>query len=661
MVLKTGVEAGADQLVLRNTTLTLDVSRLTGGAAIALRERPGLGVALSVDKVNLDAYLPAPHAATAPPPAPGGNETVVPAAPEAPGAAPAEPLLGLPLLGRFDANLDLRVGQLTYRGLPLDGLHLDATLQRGGLVVREFSVADLAGSRGQFTGSLANVDHDASIDGSLDLSVSTLSRLVKALGLNAGGALPLESFTLSGAVNGNRQELRFDQSLAALGGSLRAAGKLVMTAAAPTVDSLLTLDHPNLSVLLGELLRDADIPRGLGPATLKGRLLAAAPDYRLSGLEGTLAGAELLAGDIALSLAGPRPKLTVDVSAGRLPLAAVAAPAAASGDRKGANPETKGASKTAAKGNGAAAGEERWSRQPIDLAVLRNLDAEVKLSAKTVLAGKLNLTDARIEAVLAEGLLDLTRFTAAAYGGALSVTGQADARETSGTGLALTISIAASDVELKGFLGDLADTDRFSGPLTLKGELTTRGVSEAALVSALAGRGTLVGSVTAAAKVEEQAGALVLGILGKKVKEIRGVTDSTTMLFSAFAGAPAAIDGSFAVGKGVVRSDDLTVRGRDAVALTQGSADLPDWLIDSRTDVFRDADPKNAYLTAKLKGPLDEPNVTISGQPFQRSERPAAEQPAGAEPASEQPATTPLKPEEILKKGVKDLLKGLGG
>ncbi|MEQ9608221.1 MAG: AsmA family protein [Kiloniellaceae bacterium] len=673
MALKTGVEAGADQLVLRNTNVTLDVSRLTGGAAIALRERPGLGVALSVDKINLDAYLPAPvpRGATAPPSAPAGNGTVVPEAPAAPGAAPAGQLLGLPLLGRFDANLVLRVGQLTYRGLPLDGLHLDATLQRGGLVVREFSVADLAGSRGQFTGSLANVDHDASIDGSLDLSVSTLSRLVKVLGIKAGGALPLESFTLSGAVNGNRQELRFDQRLAALGGSLRAAGKLDMTAAAPTVDSILTLDHPDLSVLLGELLRDADIPRGLGPATLKGRLLAAAPDYRLSGLEGTLAGAELLAGDIALSLAGPRPKLTADVSAGRLPLAAVAAPAAATGGAKGADPQAKGASKNAVKGNGTAAGEPRWSRQAIDLAVLRSLDAEVELSAETLLAGKLKLTDARIKAALADGLLDLTEFTAAAYGGALSVTGQADARETTGPGLALTTAVAASDVQLKGLLRDLADTDRFSGPLTLKGTFTTRGVSEAALVSALSGQGTLDGSVTAAAKVEEQAGALVLGILGKKVKEIRGITDSTTMLFSAFAGAPAAIDGSFTVDRGVARSDDLTVRGREASALTQGSADLPAWLIDSRTDVFRDADPQNAYLTAKLKGPLDEPNVAIGGQPFQRSEQPApegpapeepaGEEPAGAEPASEPPAAIPLKPEEILKKGVQDLLKELGG
>ena len=414
-------------------------------------------------------------------------------------------------------------------------------------------------------------------------------------------------------------------------------------------------------MLLGELLRDAAIPRGLGPAALKGRLAASAADYRLSGLEGTLAGAELLGGDVAVSFAGPRPKLTADLSAGRLPLAAVAAPAAGGG-----TPPAKSGAKAAVGSNGAGAGEARWSRRPFDLEALRAVDAEVTIAAKTLLAGKLTLSDARIAAVLADGLLDLKTFTAAAYGGSLSVTGQADARESSGAGLAVATAFAATDVDLKGLLGDLADTDRFSGPMTLKGDLATRGVSEAALVSALAGQGTLAGEVTVAAKVEEQAGALVLGILGEKVKEIRGVTDSTTMLFSAFAGAPASVDGSFTVDKGVVRSDDLKVRGRDAEALTVGSADLPDWLLDSRTDVFRDADPQTPYLTARLQGPLDEPNVAVSGQPFQRREQPAAPGPAAEPPAvqeapAEPPETAPLKPEDILKKGVKDLLKGLGG
>ena len=658
MALKTGLDAGGNQVVLRNTDLRLDVSRLTGGAAIALRQRPGLGIALNVDRINLDAYLPGRDAATPASP-PAAEAPAAPAPDDGVAPTPGAPApLGLPLLGQFDANLDLRVGQLTYKGLPLDGLRLDATLQRGGVVVRELSIADLAGSRGQFSGSLANVDREPSIDGSIDLSVATLSRLVKTLGLDAGGPLPLESFSLSGAVNGNRQDLRFDQRLTALGGSLHATGRLRPAAAdAPPLDAAVELDHPNLSVLLGELLRDSSLPAGLGSVTLKGRVVAAPTDISLSGLAGKVAGIDLHSGDIAVSLAGPRPRVTAELTTGELPLAALAAPAAAGKSGKSGKKSSGGGGNSAPSSS---SGGERWSRKPIDLATLRAVDAEVKLSAAAILVDRLRLTKAQIEAGLTDGLLDLRRFTAETYGGSFSLTGQADARGSASDGLAVTAAIDASNVELKDLLRDLADSDRFSGPVSLQGEVGSRGISQAALVAGLAGTATLGGTVTVAAKVEEQAGALVLDILGQKVREVRGLTDSTTMLFGAFAGAPAKIDGNFVIEKGIARSEDLKVQGRDAVALTKGSADLPDWHLDSLTEVFRDVDPEKAYLTAKLRGPLDEPNVTIGGQPFQRRQEPApSSEPMPA--VEEAPKQQPVKPEELLKDGLKNLLKGLGG
>src|SRR3546814_19367151 len=93
-------------------------------------------------------------------------------------------------------------------------------------------------------------------------------------------------------------------------------------------------------------------------------------------------------------------------------------------------------------------------------------------------------------------------------------------------------------IELKGLLQDIADSDRFSGPLPLYSDFATRGDSEAALVSNLSGDRTLTGTVTVAPKVEEHAGALVLDLLGQQVREIRGIADSAAMLFGAFACAP---------------------------------------------------------------------------------------------------------------------------
>src|SRR3546814_16028723 len=121
------------------------------------------------------------------------------------------------------------------------------------------------------------------------------------------------------------------------------------------------------------------------------------------------------------------------------------------------------------------------------------------LAAETLLLDSLRLTDAKLEARLTDGLLELTRFTADSYGGALSVTGRADARDPS-AGLQLAADLTASEVDVKGLLRDLAEIDRFSGPVTLESRLTTRGTSQAALVAGLAGAGPLAGQVPAAGK-----------------------------------------------------------------------------------------------------------------------------------------------------------------
>ena len=104
----------------------VDFSRIRGGVAVALRRRPGFGIGLSIDRINLDAYLADPTA-TAPPADAGQTppESAEPTVDDA--AAPA--LAALALLDRFDAILQLQVGTLTFAGTPASGMSFDGTLQ----------------------------------------------------------------------------------------------------------------------------------------------------------------------------------------------------------------------------------------------------------------------------------------------------------------------------------------------------------------------------------------------------------------------------------------------------------------------------------------------------------------------------------------------------
>ncbi len=430
------------------------------------------------------------------------------------------------------------------------------------------------------------------------------------------------------------------------------------------IDIAFALRHPNLAELVRAVSPDMALGPALGGVDLKGRVSGDAKAIRVSGLTGRLGEVDL-SGSLGVDLSGPKPAIDVDLTTGELPLAALVAPVAA--DRgQGAT----GGGTTATGGATAKAGR-RWSNEPIDVSALNDFNAEIKLVSKAWLLDKLRLDNPVIEASLVDGVLDLRKLNATVYGGALSVIGKVDARKTLEAGLAVT----AIELDLARLLHDLAESDRVSGPLSVNASLSTRGRSEAELVSALTGTGDLKGTLKVKAKAEEKVGSLLLGLagqlLGQRVKElgnITNITGATNVLFNAFADAPAAVSGTFAVERGVVRTTDLRVDGRQATALTAGSADLPDWRLDTRTDVYRAEDPNTPYLTLDLRGPLDAPNPRVRGAAFQprQQQAPAPVPSTGPVPSGTsqtEPAPEPqqTQPQDLFKKTLENTLKGLFG
>jgi uncharacterized protein involved in outer membrane biogenesis len=422
----------------------------------------------------------------------------------------------------------------------------------------------------------------------------------------------------------------------------------------------LGLQHGDLGLLVRSLAPDSAVPRNLGPVDLAARVTGSGQSLRATDLRGAVGPTEV-DGTLGADFGGGKPRLTADLTTGELPLAALAAPAA------GSEASGSGGGQGATAQGGGQAG--RWSREPIDLGGLQSLDADLKLKSKALIYEDLRLEEAVLETALADGLLDLRRLDGRLFGGTLSLTGTLDARETP----RMALTAVADQLDLGRLLASVAEAGRVSGPLSVNASLTATGRSQADLVSALAGSGDLNGTLKVTAKAEEQIGNLVLGILGQKVKEIRGVTDATNMLFNAFADAPAAVTGTFTIERGVLRTDDTRAEGRQATAHVHGTADLPAWQLDMRTDVFRAQDTA-PFVTVDLRGPLDAPNPRIGGQVLQRQpEAPSAPAPSGPTPSgptpsgggaapepAPQPAPEELRPEDLLQDGLKGLLKGLG-
>ena len=630
MNLRSGVTATAGQIDFNDLDLKIDLSHVRGGFVIALRERPAFGVGIAVDKVDLDAYLPGV--------ALGGKATTL-ARPEG-RAAERRPAASenAAFIDRFDANLNLQIGELVFQDTEFTDLGMVGTLQQGNLALTEARIGDIAGTRIQASGNIETLAKDATADLKVDASIGDPPGLAKVLGMEPSGFAKIGPSQISGSLKGKVDQLDFNVALNTLGGTLGIYGSVQPLAAPARFDVSAQAQHQNLSFLVSKFVDDWPERRDLGDVDVSAKVSGTPAAVQISGLAGRIGPTEV-EGKIAAEFAGPRPKITADLATGVLPLGAFLAAA------PGPTPAT-----TATRKDGRANGRRtlRWSKAPLDLSGFRDLDVVMALKSEALVLDKLRLDNAEVAGSLDDGLLEVERLTGVFANGAVQVIGKADLRED----IEIGASVVAIEVQSGDLLAKFAGVDRVSGPVTLNADLNTRGRSESDLVSTLNGNGTVNGTLQISAGQEERAGAQLLSILGQKVKQIQGFADATTLLIDAFADDPASLSGAFTVTDGVARTSDTVLEGRGAVARLKGSVDLPAWVMNLDTRVTRTEAPNEAYLTLDLRGPVDAPNVRVGGQLFQRRKP--------SEPAAPAPQQEPekIRPENFIEGILKGLQQG---
>jgi hypothetical protein len=277
------------QATLSDIAATVDETRVTGAGSLRLGgARPQIGLGLTLDRLDLDGLLPDPAG-----------------------------------LGGIDLNLRLAADLLRWDQLAAERATLDATIEEGRLVLRRLALRlgelDLAASGTARIGpslrlsdaTLEASGPNATVLGPL-LPPGWAPLLAEPVALRLAGSGPPEAFALR--AEGDLGSLRIETAATLDARARRAAGTL-------------TLRHPGAPRLLAPLL-GADLADWLGEgsfsliATLAGQLggspagpVALAAD-RLDLVAGTLR----LRSQLALALAGPRPRLTGRIAAERLPL-----------------------------------------------------------------------------------------------------------------------------------------------------------------------------------------------------------------------------------------------------------------------------------------------------------------------------------------------------
>ncbi|MDP6346116.1 MAG: AsmA-like C-terminal region-containing protein, partial [Alphaproteobacteria bacterium] len=664
MVLTSNFMLTGAQLQVTDLNLRLDNTAISGAGTYLLQARPSFGVALSVDRVNLDGYLPAAAAAS------GKNAD---AAGPAKSKATATAAGSLALLEEFDGNLNLRVGELTYNAAPVRGIAAELSLVGGKLTVRRATVQDLAGAGLALSGSGEGFAAAPSGRAKLQVKANSLAGLVRLAGVDLGiPAKRLTGLSLDADLKGDAKRLELALRGGLAGGKFALSGAASNLTAAPAADLRLDLDHPSLAKL-AKLLdlglapsAKADTPIAVR-ATAKGDLAALTLDASAN-----LAGARLNgSGKIANIETAPRLDLKVaakhaDLAGLMRALGADYRPAkrdlgglelstrlTGGGDGyefaalkgKVGSAEFSGAggirldgtrprlsadisagqlivdhflAAAGAGGKGAGGGggggrggrDGRWSRQPIDLSPLQSLDADIRLAAKQLMFQKYPFMAPRLHLLVDDGLLTIKELSGRLFDGQVGLAATVRSRPLPALGL----SVRLTGADINKAMRTALEMDQVTGKLDFTGQFQSRGGNQWDLVNALQGEATVKAVDGVVRGFDMKNFSARLGRLNK-------APDFLDLVQRAFSGGQTSYSSAQGVWKirdGVATTKDMRAQLDASEAILKGNVHLPDWSLDLR-GVLRLTEHDNAPdLGVHLFGPLDQPRHDLKTKQLER-------------------------------------------
>ncbi len=604
---------------LQNMDLKFDSSRLTGAATIALSTRLGLGVNLTLDQIDLDAYMPRLSVAPAAEP----TEKPLAAAKPADDAvqntvpAPENSFAGLRALAGFDANALINIKRMAVRGEPLNNVTVDVTLFDGNLNIRKLNLAQFAGVTLAASGKLLNLRDVPSFSG---LRLQANTKDPTAAMRFAGVSVPFDPKNLGATsidltADGSVLKPKIQTKLLTADANVSANGVLSLLPVGDLFNGDLAVEHPDFARLLRVLGVNYRPVGKLGDLSLT-TLVSGTPTLlnfqKLSGNLGKLT----YSGLAKLRFDEPVPHITADLSTGALILDQYL-PASSSANLGNELWRALKRRPVVWPGPGQnlvsslrldVASSDRWPSDAIDLSALNAINADVKFKAPLVAYSKYLFERVDVAAKIENGILESQKISANLFGGQLN----GNARLMTGTGNKLETVFDISGIQIADALTSVTGNAAASGLLNAKMNVAANGLSIADFVSSLSGTGgfAMTGvDVTSGAKGSAFAG-------------IYNLLSSLNRLGSKRTGNKTDVAGNFQINQGVASTRDLKLVSALGDGTAQGTVDLGQWLLNITGQIELQQNALTQILQAKLKrgaspvgfsltGPLDSPDVDI--------------------------------------------------
>ena len=654
------LSASGDRISAHNLDIRVDTTRIAGDASVVTGERALIDATLDVGAINVDAYVAAPAPAQEPGGASDAPQEAAQAAPDRAGSDLRT------VLDEIDADVALSIDALTYGGIRLKGLELDAALGDGDLTVRRAAVDDAVGASVSLTGVTRALATEPRFDLAVEGAADSLEGVAALLDIDPD--IRTEAFgkaALAGTLAGNAEALSLDLTLKAGSAEVSLAGNVDQPFDSPAAALALRLHSAEAAALARSAgLTPPPIVTRLGELRVDGGIGGDLDSVALNLIAETAGATILVGGKVTKPLASPEYDLDVDIAhlqtgalletlIGGVPreaaLGALRLAGTVSGNRTVAEfadiDATVGESTLAGAvslrldreppafdadlqggvldlawlGGGLAASGEaeddvlrltsadasRWSDKAIDLAALDRLSGTLALDAEALVLGDYRIEQASVDLAAAAGTLTLRSLTGRLFDGAL----EADGSLTGGPKPAGQAAFHLVDADMEGFLRGVAGADAVSGRAEAEGDFTLRGETERAMIQSLAGRVALKSGGGSIEGVDVPAISRQIDALSQvgALDDIPSFVERAEKALSSGQTAIRSLDGAVRVQDGKARIDGFKIITDGGAGDIGGTADLPAWQLDIaalfQLTEHTDAPP----VGIRFEGPIDAP------------------------------------------------------
>ncbi len=688
-----------DEIKVQSLKLKFDSSKLTGAATIALRSRIGFGANLTLDQINADDYLSRPVKLKAlkeklrPEPVSGKTTDVLQTRKKVQKKPQNNTLYrGASVLAGFDANILLEIKKLGFKGEKLRGVVFDASLYNGSLDIRKFDIAQFAGVTVATSGKIEGL-RDIPIANGLHVNVKSknLSPMMRLLGVKVSFDVNrLGKTSVDFWADGSFLAPKVKSSIKVAGANINTSGKISGLPIHDGFNFKVNLTHPDLVSFIRILGVNYRPVGKIGGLTLKLNLKGNPKNFTFDQMSGKI-GRLSFKGFGAVDFSGHLPKITTDIDVAALNLNSFL-----SATRKAnlvrplwgslkhqpvvwPGPKTETFKRSVIQ----IADKGSWSKNIIDLTILKAFDANISLKAPLITVSKYLFKKIDLSAEVRNGSLTTKRLKAQLFGGKLQGNTKIIVDNTNH----ITSELSMSGMQISEALASVVGEVPAKGVLDANLNLKSSGKSVSGLVASLEGVG----------RFSMKGVDVSAGVKGSAFSGVYNLLTSLKQLGSNRSGNLTNVDATFQIAQGVARTNDLKLTSQLGNGIAAGTVDLVGWLLNMKGQIQLQENALTQILQTKSKrgispvgftlaGPLDTPDVKVDTRALLGGSLPipgadailnkapkkiqrimkdlfgssrGESSPVSVPTNGKQPTSPPTQQQEPKKLNAKDLLRGL--